>query len=332
MESSGSGSRASEMEAMAIANFGSRASRCISIIEAPSNLGLMPPPWGGEPGTRKAPAVLRELGLPDRIGAQSIRTVEAPAYSADIDPHTGSRNTSSIREYSLALADAIGEELDRGAFPVVVGGDCSLLMGSGLALQRRGRFWLVFMDGQADFRSPDTSSTAGAAGMDLALLTGHGPKQLTEFDNADPLFREEDVVAFGFRDVGAPAPYSSRAIFETKVHLNDLDSIRQMGPAEAAKKALDCAAQDQTNGAWLHLDVDSLDPEIVPAVDTIDRGGFSREEARATLQVLLSDPRLRGMQLTIYDPDRDPDRRYGHLILDIIGDAFQSAERARGRT
>ena len=100
----------------------------------------------------------------------------------------------------MALADAVGDVMDRGEFPVVLGGDCSILLGNLLALKRRGRYGLLFIDGHADFYNPEANPNGEAASMDLAFATGRGPDVLTNIEGRRPLVNDEDVVAFGYRD------------------------------------------------------------------------------------------------------------------------------------
>jgi arginase len=297
--------------------------RQITLIAAPTNLGLMPQQGGSEPGARKAPEALQALGLAERLGARPARAVEAPEYHPEIDLETGVRNGPAIRRYAESLAAALGEEMEPGVFPVIIGGDCSLLLGSGLALRRRGRHGLIYFDGHIDFKLPAASLTKGAAGMDLAFATGHGPALLADFGEHTPLFREEDVVAFGFRDMRDPATYSSEAIFGTKVQRMDLAELRRRGVAQAARDALEAAAPKGVEGALVHFDVDALDSKIMPAVDSPDADGFSPAEAIEALRIWCADPRVVGMEMTIYDPDRDPDRSCGKLLIDILSAALR---------
>jgi arginase len=297
--------------------------RNITLIAAPSNLGLMPQEGGAEPGTRKAPETLQALGLAERLGAHPARLVPAPDYRPQIDPATGVRNGPAIRRYAETLADALGEEPQPGVFPLVIGGDCSLLLGAGLALRRRGRHGLIYFDGHTDFKLPASSLSKGAAGMDLAFATGHGPELLAAYGGHTPLFRESDVVAFGFRDMRDPAAYSSDAIFATQVRRMELSEIRRRGVAETARAALDAVTGEGVEGVLVHFDVDALDSQIMPAVDSPEDDGFLPQEAIAALRVWCADPRVIAMQMTIYDPDRDPDRSCGRLLIDILGEALR---------
>ena len=90
-------------------------------------------------------------GLADRLNARSAGRVEPPVYNAERDPDTKTLNASAISRWTPQLADAVGRVLDTREFPVVLGGDCSILLGAALALKRRGRFGLLFIDGHADF-------------------------------------------------------------------------------------------------------------------------------------------------------------------------------------
>lgn len=298
--------------------------RRIALIAAPSNLGLMPQPGEREPGARKAPHVLQSLGISERLRAESSRIVPAPPYSPEIDATTGVRNAPALRRYSETLADAVGEELIAGRFPLVIGGDCSVLLGSGLALRRRGRYGLIFFDGHTDFKLPATSPSKGAAGMDLAFVTGHGPTSLVNFGRYTPLFREADAIAFGYRDLQDRASYTSKAIFETQVRRMDIDEVRRRGIADAAQVALDAVGGDDVEGVFVHFDVDVLDSEIMSAVDTPEPGGFSPSEAVDALRTWYTDARVIGMEVTIYDPDRDRDRRCGTLLIDMLSAAFRA--------
>ena len=140
--------------------------RRVSVLDAPSNLGLRPPQEGREPGVRRMAAALRARGLVSRLGAESAGEVTPPSYAPALDPITQVRNAGTIRNYSHALAGRLGGLLDAASLPLVLGGDCSILLGAMLALRRRGRYGLVFVDGHTDFGLPDTSLTGGAAGID----------------------------------------------------------------------------------------------------------------------------------------------------------------------
>jgi len=297
------------------------------VLGAPSPLGLRPPAEGKIPGTFKQPAVFRELGFPAAIDASDAGDVAAPAYRPDVDAGTGIRNAASILEYSTSLATEIGLLLDRHACPIVIGGDCSILLGSMLALRRPGsvdrRYGLLFVDGHTDYADAAVSTTGGAAGMDLALVTGKGPRMLTDIEGLMPLVRPEDVVAFGFQEPPADSGWS---IARSGITGITRAMIQASGIEAAASAALDHLSRGDLAGFWIHVDADVLDSAAMPAVDSPNPGGLALEE----LTVLLTRAFARapaGVQFTIYDPDLDtPDKRFGKPYVGALASAFASLQ------
>jgi arginase len=211
--------------------------------------------------------------------------------------------------------------LAAGAFPLILGGDCSILLGATLALRRLGRYGLLFVDGHADFYQPEVNPNGEAASMDLAFATGHGPALLTDIEGRRPLVRTEDVVAFGFRDGDEQAEYGSQPLPAETLAL-DLAAVRRLGAAEAAQRAVTALCRDGLEGFFLHLDADVLADAEMPAVDYRLPDGLAADEVATTLRTALASGRLVGMELTIYNPDLDADRRAGRLLVDLLADTL----------
>lgn len=275
----------------------------IAVLDAPSNLGLRPPRPGAEPGCKGLARALRARGVVEKLGAEDAGGVAPPRYSPVWDGETA-RNAASIARYSRELADRVGSLLDEGRFPLVLGGDCSILLGNMLALRRRrGRFGLTFLDGHLDFRHPGNSGAMGAAaGEDLALVTGRGSEELTDLDGLKPLVREEDVVALGEREGGSEADDARGA----GIAVLDLASIRELGAPEAARRVVARFEGSELDGFWIHLDADVLDDEVMPAVDSPQPNGLGRAELVAMLRILLASELKVGMEVTVFDPELDP--------------------------
>ncbi|HEX7994616.1 MAG TPA: arginase family protein [Streptosporangiaceae bacterium] len=150
-----------------------------AILEAPSALGHVPEHLGVE----RAPGVLLADGLSDGLAVRRAGRVEAAGYSPERDPATQVMNPNALNRYSRTLADAVGALLDQDEFPVVLGGDCSILLGTMLALRRRGRYGLMYIDADADFYQPEVSPLEGAASAsDLAFATGRGPDVVADIE------------------------------------------------------------------------------------------------------------------------------------------------------
>jgi arginase len=290
------------------------AGKPIAIVEAPSNLGLKPPAPGREPGTARAPAALRSAGLHELVLPTRVVRVEAPAYAADENRAVNVRNVALIADYSRRLADAVVGCLSRGEFPLVLGGDCSILLGNMLGLRRRGEPALIYIDGHTDFYLPEQSTSGGAAGMDLAFVTGWGPEALTNIEGLMPYVREERVAALGNRDYDRLPPAAMPSAAASRMHYRDLAALREAGMAQAAKAALAAVHDGTPHDIFLHVDVDVLDSAIMPAVDSPQPDGLRYDELTALLKVFIGSGLVSGMEVTIFDPDLDSD---GHLARDL---------------
>jgi arginase len=181
----------------------------IGLILAPSNLGLRPTENGGQPGAWRAPQVLMDAGLADALSATDILSLKRPAYELEAQFGTAIRNGLSIRAFSLELGEKVREVLQSGQFPLVIGGDCSILLGCLYGARLAGGRGLVHIDGHSDFFHPGNYNTASrpgsAAGMDLALACGRGELLLTHWPEIGrPLVEDADVVQVGEREAEEP--------------------------------------------------------------------------------------------------------------------------------
>ncbi len=296
--------------------------RDICLVRAPSNLGLRPLRPGHVPGTWRGPEALTKAGLVEALAPTAAVDLERPVYSAEPEPGTRLRNGHAIRRFNLELADAVADALGRGEWPLVIGGDCSVLLGALAAARRSGPVALVHVDGHSDFRHPgnyDANAMLGsAAGMDLALATGRGEPLLTEWPGiAGPLVADEAVVQIGERESRNPdfAWPDINATAVTRIDVFEARELRVAGVLEKTKATLaraDCPY-------WLHLDVDVLDQTVMPAVDSPGSPGIDPDDLVAILSPLAADQRCVGMDMTIYDPDLDPNGELARLLVSLLG-------------
>jgi len=117
-----------------------------------------------------------------------------------LDKASRIRNANAIAQFSKQLAAAIRGVVDQNKIPLVIGGDCSVLIGAGLALKQKGSFGLFHLDGHTDYMWPEFSQTGGAVGMGLALVAGIGHQKLTNIGNLRPYFTEENIFCAGNRE------------------------------------------------------------------------------------------------------------------------------------
>jgi arginase len=293
--------------------------REIALLDAPSNLGLRPPAPGVAPGCNKLAGALRDQRLLTRLKAREAGVVTPPRYLPDWAPGQGDRNANAIASYSRILADRVGALVEDDVFPLVLGGDCSILLGSMLALKRRGRFGLAFFDAHSDFRHPGKAAPIdAAAGEDLALVVGLGDERLTDLDGLGASVRSQNVVLLGVRDAD-PDLAEIRALGMTAYAATD---IVQAGSDSIAAQALSHLEQAPLDGFWIHCDLDVVDGALLPAVDSPEPGGLDYVTLATLLRALAGSTKAIGAQITIFDPDLDPEGRHVAAIANCLIAAF----------
>jgi arginase len=290
--------------------------KAVSIIQAPSNLGLK------DTGVNLLPEVLLSCGLADRLSARLADRIKPLPYDKHRDLQTGLVNAKAITRYSVELAQAVSKVLDKGEFAIVLGGDCSILLGNLLALRSRGRFGLFFADGHTDFYQPEANINGEVASSELALAVGYGPNLFKGFNH---LVNCEDVVVFGFRDEEEQRKHGSQALPSSMLSLNLL-SIRKLGIRIAVGRALERLCREELSGFWIHLDADVLSDSIMPAVDYRLSDGLSWQELVALLKMTLSSGHAVGLDITVYNPRLDPDYRIAADFTKSIVSGFTNTK------
>lgn len=290
-------------------------------IEAPTNLGLKEPAPGKEPGVKFLPAALDKAGFRTLINAGEKLLIEPPAYSMDLDNASKIRNADAIAQYSKKLAAAIKLVIEKNKIPLVIGGDCSVMIGAALALKQRGTFGLFHLDGHTDYMWPELSQTGGAAGMGLALVAGAGHPKLTHIGGLRPYIEEENIFCVGNREYDEEYVKLS---LESNMHYIDLIATRKQGAENVAADFLKMVERKKLNGFWIHFDVDALNDEVMPCVDSRTEDGLWYHELKKMLKPLIQSSFFTGMEITILDPTLDSDGRYISLFVQEMADIFRA--------
>ncbi|WP_152362160.1 arginase family protein [Microlunatus speluncae] len=287
------------------------------IVAAPTNLGLRPPEPTAVPGAAKAPEALREAGLHDRLALADFGAVLPGRYRDDVVAGVDRlRNQEPIVAHARALADRFDRVHAAGRRPLVIGGDCSLLLAAGLWLRRRGRFGLVHVDGHLDFRRPGgPEQCASLAGEDLAAAVGLHWPAISDVDGLGPYFRPTDSVHVGHRADDEHAADARTVIADV---VSAADVIRSADAVLDRVRPIVTAAP--LTGYWVHLDVDVLDPALMPAVDSPSPGGLDPDRLAAVLRPLVRD--AAGLQVCVFDPELDPDGSAARLLVDLLVDVL----------
>jgi arginase len=156
-----------------------------------------------------------------------------------------------------------------------------------------------------------------AAGEDLALVTGRGQSDLTNLDGLSPYLRDVDVSVLGIRDDDE----CREELAASAIQLFVAEDIRRDAEA-AGREALTRLESTELSGFWVHMDADVLDPSVMPAVDSPDPNGLAIDEVYRLVRTLVASPRCAGLQLTIYDPDLDPDAHCARLLAGLVEHAL----------
>lgn len=298
------------------------------LILAPTNLGLRPTPAGREPGCWAAPAVLESAGIGQ--GIPFVRRIELarPEYSFEAESGTRIRNGRAIRRFNDVLAEHVASTIRAGDRPLVLGGDCSLLLGCLAGVRGLSRCGLVHVDGHSDFYHPgnyDTNSRLGSvAGMDLALATGRGESLLTVYQELDgPLVEDELVVQIGERE-NRDLDYAFPDILSTKITRFDMFKTLELGVGTVTQDALKTLNGGRIDWLWMHVDLDVLDQRIMPAVDSPGEPGLGFDELAHLIDSIAQSGRLLGVDVTIYDPELDPSRRFAPQIVNCLATGLRT--------
>ena len=310
----------------------------IGLILAPSNLGLRPTENGGQPGAWRAPQVLMDAGLADAVGATDVVSLKRPAYELEAQFGTAIRNGLSIRAFSLELGEKVREVLQSEQFPLVIGGDCSILLGCLYGARLAGGRGLVHIDGHSDFFHPGNYNTASrlgsAAGMDLALASGRGELLLTHWPGIGrPLVEDADVVQVGEREAEKPdfSKFYGDVVHTGITRLN-IQGVLAKGIDSTVREVLTRLESRALSRVWLHVDFDVLDQTIMPAVDSPGVPGLDCQQLGLLIGELCNSGRIVGADFTIYDPERDPHAEYSKHLVDCIAQGIRNRRFAGGPT
>lgn len=298
--------------------------REIYIVEFPSNLGLKEPQPSKEPGVKRLPDWFQRHNLHKILDPENTLRLDPPKYSSTKDSETQILNANSLIEYAREQAYLINNLLTRNKFPFILGGDCSILLGSAIALKQKGNYALFYLDGHTDFMDISLSETGGVGGMAASIVTGNGHEKLTNILNLSPYIKEENLWCAGNREYDDEYENEIRNSSATYISLNDL---RQKGISNCAAAFLSEVENKNLDGFWLHIDVDVLNDTIMPCVDSRTPDGLTYDEFNELTSHLFQSKKLCGLEITILDPDLDTTGQYTKDFVDNITTTFNLSQK-----
>jgi arginase len=299
----------------------------IRLIDVPMDFGA------NRRGVDMGPSALRQAGIKAALSdlghqvEEELRGVRVPIadHSDEGDPRV--KFLDPIVEGCTALAQLVDEAMTNGDFPLVMGGDHSIAVGTlaglGAHYRRTKAPWgVVWIDAHGDFNTPETSPSGNIHGMSLAAATGLGHPALTQlggdFRKVDPA----NVVVVGARDIDSGEKQNLRNAGVTVFTMADID---RLGMAEVARRTL----EDHLAGVealHISLDVDSLDPEYAPGVGTPVRGGLTYRELHLFMETLCTDGRATSAEVVEVNPILDVRNQTAltavEMLASLLGDTI----------
>ena len=281
-------------------------------------------------GVARAPAALRRAGL---VAGLAARLEAGDAGDVGFDPPTPERSPASGLLAERALVSmvagtrrAVADVLHAGRFPLVLGGDCPVMLGALAATRdRHGGVGLLMLDGHEDAYPPRRSPTGEAADSELALALGLADGLPDGLAAVLPRLAPGQVGLLGPRDEAAIAREGVASLRGVVPLWSDVELVVR-GPAEvAAQAARDVAAA--VPAWWLHVDLDVLATAELGAVDYPQPGGLRWWHLRQMTAAALAVGGCAGWTVAIYNPDLDPDGGQAARIVDyVVGAAAKLAE------
>ncbi|GHO93149.1 arginase [Reticulibacter mediterranei] len=291
----------------------------IRIIGVPMDLGA------DRRGVDFGASAIRYAGLSDQLrrlghSVHDIGNIVVPQPESQPIGNPHLKYLDPIVQVAEDLAQQVADALRSNEFPLILGGDHSIALGSisGVASVHRP-LGVIWIDAHADFNTEETTPSGNIHGMILAALAGLGNERLTHVGGWTPKLNPDNIVVIGARDLD---PGEQALLRAHHVHVFTMSSIDQYGMPEVLRQAIELAGR-QGQGIHLSMDMDSMDPREAPGVGTPVRGGLSYREAHLAMEMLADSQRLVSMDVvevnSILDQENATARLAVELILSALG-------------
>jgi arginase len=291
----------------------------IRIIGVPMDLGA------DRRGVDFGASAIRYAGLSDQLrrlghSVHDIGNIVVPQPESQPIGNPHLKYLDPIVQVAEDLAQQVADALRSNEFPLILGGDHSIALGSisGVASVHRP-LGVIWIDAHADFNTEATTPSGNIHGMILAALAGLGNERLTHVGGWTPKLDPDNIIVIGARDLD---PGEQELLRSHHVHVFTMSSIDQYGMSEVLRQAIALAGR-QGQSIHLSLDMDSMDPREAPGVGTPVRGGLSYREAHLAMEMLADSQRLVSMDVvevnSILDQENATARLAVELILSALG-------------
>ncbi len=291
----------------------------IALIGAPSSAGAR------FVGQEQAPQSLRDAGLVQLLRSDGHEVVDlgdlAQASFAPDPQHPKQQNLSLVVSVLEQVANRVESALADGMWPLVIGGDCTVTIGVLAALAKHfPKLGLMYLDGDVDLNTPETTHTGILDGMVLAHILGEGAEELSRFGCRYPLLEEQDITLFGYStEAGGVDPVEIGLLEDTRMAKYPMEKVRD-GVRDAATGALRDLEQE-VDHILVHFDVDVVDVADFAAVDVPHDPGLGLLQVREALSIFLESHKSVGLVVTEFNASRDSDGTLALQLIELIREA-----------
>ncbi|MEW9670206.1 arginase [Ammoniphilus sp. 3BR4] len=290
----------------------------ISIIGVPMDLGA------DRRGVDMGPSAIRYAGVKKRlesIGYNIVDTGDLRVPTPEAYPiiHHNLKYLAEITKVNAELAEVVDQEMQKGRFPLVIGGDHSIAIGTiaGLAKHKKN-MGVIWYDAHGDLNTGETSPSGNIHGMSLAVSLGIGHPDLTKIGGFAPKIKPEHAVIIGARDLDAG---ERELIKQIGLKVFTMHEIDRLGMPRVMEEAISIASKG-TDGVHLSLDLDGLDPHDCPGVGTPVIGGISYRESHLAMEMLAESDILTSAEFVEVNPILDVQNKTAKVAVALMSSAF----------
>ena len=287
----------------------------LTILGVPSSIGAR------NMGTERAPGALRSAGLFQGLEASGHSVVDAgdqemtPYVPDDSPSHRKCKNLEGVIRVVRLLSQRVESVLREKRIPLVLGGDCTVALGSlAGAVRARGEMGLAYFDRDAELNTPQSTPSGILDGMVIAHLLGRGEPALALPEGGTPLLRPGKLALVGVERLDPQEVPFYEALPALRIPGPE---VWRMGGAKAAEEVLARLASGEER-FWIHCDLDVLDGSEIPAVDFPAPGGISLVQMEVILARLTGAAGFTGLEITNFNPDKDPDGAAARRVVDLL--------------
>ncbi|HDP1904732.1 TPA: arginase, partial [Staphylococcus aureus] len=293
--------------------------KAIDIIGAPSTFGQR------KLGVDLGPTAIRYAGLISRLKQLDLDVydkgdIKIPAVNIEKfhSEQKGLRNYDEIIDVNQKLNKEVSASIENNRFPLVLGGDHSIAVGSVSAISKHyNNLGVIWYDAHGDLNIPEESPSGNIHGMPLRILTGEGPKELLELNSN--VIKPENIVLIGMRDLDKG---ERQFIKDHNIKTFNMSDIDKLGIKEVIENTIEYLKSRNVDGVHLSLDVDALDPLETPGTGTRVLGGLSYRESHFALELLHQSHLISSMDLVEVNPLIDSNNHTAEQAVSLVGTFF----------